>query len=96
MVSMLAAICSINTFADGAAEFKSRCAACHGKTGAGDTTIGKYLRVRDLGSTEVQMQSDDELLRVIEKGKGKMPAYEGKLSKAQMGEVVRYIRSLKK
>ena len=80
----------------GAEIFKTKCAACHGATGAGDTTMGKNLKLRDLGSPEVQKQTDDELANIITNGKGKMPKYDGKLTKEQITEVVKYIRTLKK
>ncbi len=80
----------------GEATYKAKCQMCHGATGAGDTTMGKNLKIRDLGSADVQKQSDAELDTVITKGKGKMPAYDGKLTKEQIGELVKYIRTLKK
>ena len=80
----------------GADIFKTKCAACHGATGAGDTTMGKNLKLRDLGSADVQKQSDDELANIITNGKGKMPKYDGKLTKEQITEMVKYIRTLKK
>jgi cytochrome c6 len=92
----LALVFSTYTFADGGADFKAKCAACHGATGAGDTTMGKNLKIRDLGSADVQKQSDDELNTIIAKGKAKMPAYDGKLSKEQITDLVKYIRTLKK
>ena len=93
----LALAFSTYTFADaGGDTFKARCAACHGATGAGDTTMGKNLKLRDLGSADVQKQSDDELTTIVTAGKNKMPAYGAKLSKEQIGEVVKFIRTLKK
>jgi mono/diheme cytochrome c family protein len=85
-------------FADSGAElYKSRgCSACHGKDGAGQTTMGKNMGVRDLGSADVQKQSDEELVTIITKGKGRMPAQERKLSRDQIRELVKYIRMLKK
>ena len=80
----------------GAELYKSKCASCHGPDGAGHTTMGKVLKLRDLGSADVQKQSDDELSRITTKGKGKMPAFDGKLKKEQIGEVVGYIRALGK
>lgn len=80
----------------GADLYKAKCASCHGASGAGDTTIGKNLKLKDLGSAEVQKLSDAELTSVIEKGKKPMPAYDGKLTKDQIQEVVKYVRSLKK
>jgi cytochrome c6 len=95
-VLALALVFSTYTFADGGADFKAKCAACHGATGAGDTTMGKNLKIKDLGSADVQKQSDEELNTAITKGKGKMPAYDGKLSKDQIGDLVKFIRTLKK
>jgi len=82
--------------ADGGAEFKTRCAPCHGEKGAGDTKLGEHLQVPNLGSSQVQQQTDAQLTEVITKGKGKMPGNEGKLSKDQINDLVKYIRSLKK
>ena len=97
VVLALALVFSVYSFADaGADTFKGKCAACHGATGAGDTTMGKNLKLRDLGSADVQKQSDDEITTIITKGKGKMPAYDGKLTKEQIGDIVKFIRSLKK
>ena len=95
-VLVLALVFSTYTFADGGSDFKAKCAACHGATGAGDTTMGKNLKIRDLGSADVQKQSDEELTTAIGKGKGKMPAYDGKLSKDQISDLVKHIRTLKK
>ena len=76
--------------------FKAKCAACHGPDGAGQTAMGKNLKLRDLGSADVQKLSDGELNTIIDKGKGKMPAYGGKLSSTQIDDLVKFIRSLKK
>jgi mono/diheme cytochrome c family protein len=89
-------ICSPFMFADAAADYKAKCAACHGASGAGDTTMGKNLKLKDLGSADVQKMSDEELVTTISKGKGKMPAYDGKLSKDQINDLVKLVRSWKK
>lgn len=100
MLTMLAvslALWSIPAAADdGAATYKAKCAMCHGADGKGDTPMGKKLGVRDLASPEVQKMSDDELTGIITKGKNKMPAYENKMSAAQIKDVVTYIRQLAK
>ena len=95
-VLTMALVFSTFTFADGGADFKAKCSACHGANGAGDTTMGKNLKLRDLGSADVQKQSDDELIGIVTKGKGKMPSYDGKLSADQIKDVVKFIRTLKK
>ena len=83
------------SLADGGADFKAKCAMCHGADGKGDTGMGKTLKLRDLGSADVQAQSDADLTGIITNGKGKMPKYDGKLSKDQIGDLVKYIRTLK-
>jgi cytochrome c6 len=80
----------------GDATFKAKCAACHGPDGKGETAVGKSNKVRDLGSLDVQKQSDDELSAIIGNGKGKMPAYGKSLNPEQIKELVAYIRTLKK
>ena len=76
--------------------FKTKCAACHGPDGKGEVPMGKKLGARNLSSTEVQGQSDAQLTDVLTKGKNKMPAYDGKLTKEQIGVLVAYIRELDK
>jgi cytochrome c6 len=81
---------------DGPTVYKSKCAMCHGADGKGETPIGKKLNVRDLGSPEVQKQTDPELTTIISKGKSKMPSFEGKLTAEQIGQVLAHIRDLGK
>lgn len=81
---------------NGPALFKQKCAPCHGADGKGDTSMGKALKVRDLSSDDVQNQSDAELTEITENGKNKMPAYKGKLTDAQIKDLVAFVRTLKK
>ena len=82
--------------ADGAALFKAKCAMCHGADGKGETAMGKNLKLRDLGSADVQKQTDADLKKVIEDGKGKMPPSKAKLAAGDADALVAFIRSLKK
>jgi len=80
---------------NGADTFKAKCAMCHGADGKGETAMGKTLKLRDLGSADVQSQSDSDLTNIITNGKGKMPKYDGKLTKDQIDDVVKFVRTLK-
>ena len=80
---------------DGAETFKGKCAVCHGADGKGNTGMGKSLKLRDLGSADVQKQSDADLVNIVTNGKDKMPKYDGKLTKDQINDVVKYVRTLK-
>jgi mono/diheme cytochrome c family protein len=96
-ILIIALLCSSSALADNGAEiYKKKCAACHGSTGAGDTMIGKNLRIRSLRSPEVQKRSDEELFKIIAKGRNRMPAFDHKLSREQIHDLVRYIRALDK
>lgn len=76
---------------DAAGTFKAKCAMCHGADGKG----GK-MGTRDFASPEVKAETDAQLTEIITKGKGKMPAYEGKLKDTEIKDLVAYIRSLAK
>ena len=79
-----------------AALYKTKCAACHGADGKGETSIGKTNKIRDLSSADVQQQSDADLSAIITNGKGKMPAYGKGLKPDQIKDLVAYIRGLAK
>ena len=80
----------------GSDTYRAHCSACHASSGAGDTMLGKNLKLRSLYSPEVQQQSDEQLFSIISRGKNRMPAYGRKLSQQQIEAVVKHIRSLKK
>lgn len=90
----LAVPCLTYAADSGADTFKSKCAMCHGANGEGK---GK---VPALTSATVQKMSDAEVKKTIENGtktaNGMMPKYGDKLSAAQIDELVKYVRSLKK
>ncbi|MEA2235317.1 MAG: cytochrome c6 [Thermoanaerobaculia bacterium] len=81
--------------ADGAATYKAKCAMCHGPDGSGATPMGKSMKLRDLRSPEVRKQTDAELAKITTDGKGKMPAYKGKLTDAEISALVAHMRTLK-
>ena len=78
-------------FADGAANYKAKCAMCHGADGSGSTPMGKKLELKDLKASKL---SEAEMTELVTKGKGKMPA--AKLSGAEIKEVVSYVRGMQK
>ena len=90
--ALAAVIVSAPLRADGAALYKAKCAVCHGADGSGQTPVGKSMRLKALGSKEVQKQSDQALIKIVEAGKGKMPAYRGKLSGDEIRQIVSYVR----
>jgi len=81
---------------NGEATYKAKCAMCHGGDGAGNTPVGKSMKVRSLKSTEDIKLTDAELFKDTKSGVGKMQGYAGKLTDAQINDVVGYIRTLQR
>lgn len=71
--------------------YKAKCAACHGATGAGNKAMG----TKPFSDPSIQGMSDADLAAAITNGKGKMPAYKGKLTDAQISGLAAYIKTLK-
>ncbi len=84
--------------AGGEATYAAKCASCHGKDGKGNAAMAKMFKVDnaalDLTDQATLAQKDDELIAVTAKGRGKMPAYAGKMTEAEIAEVVAYMRQL--
>jgi len=80
----------------GEALYKSKCAGCHAADGSGNSPAGKAMGVPDLSSPVLQKKTDAELIDSTTNGKGKMPAYKGKLTDDQIKGLVAYIRTLAK
>jgi cytochrome c6 len=83
--------------ADNAATlFTTKCAMCHGADGQGKTPMGTKFNIKNLVSPEVQKASVAELTQTITKGRNKMPAYEGKLTKDEIAQLAGYVKGLGK
>jgi len=87
---------SVRAQGDKATVYKTKCAMCHGPDGSASTPMAKSLKIRDFRLPEVQKQTNAELTQIITKGKGKMPAFESKVSKEQIEQLVAYVRELGK
>ncbi len=101
-VSIVAAglLClSVSAFAaDGKAVYEQKCASCHGKDGKGNPKMATVFKVDnallDMTKKATTDKSEAELVDVTKKGVGKMPAYEGKLTEAEIAASVSYMLSL--
>jgi mono/diheme cytochrome c family protein len=80
----------------GADVYKAKCAMCHGPDGLSNTPAGKAMKAASFKDPALIKASDGELFAGIANGKGKMPAYKGKLSDEQIKGVVGYIRVLQR
>ncbi|MGA9670956.1 MAG: c-type cytochrome [Terracidiphilus sp.] len=80
----------------GADIYKPKCAMCHGADGLATTPTAKNFKVLSFKDPVMVKASDAQLTGWIKDGKGKMPAYKGKLTDPQIKDVVGYIRTLQK
>lgn len=81
----------------GKAAYEKSCVGCHGKDGKGNPAMAKVLGEKGLDVTtkDATQRSDEQLLKVIAEGAGKMPAQKT-LSKEEQKQVLGYVRSLAK
>lgn len=87
---------SLAADAGGKAVYEKSCAGCHGADGKGNPGMVKALGEKglNLATKDTAQKSDEQLLKVIAEGAGKMPA--SKLSKDEQKQALSYVRSLAK
>ena len=80
----------------GKALFEKSCVGCHGADGKGNPGMAKVIGEKGLNivGKDTTTKSDDQLLKVIAEGAGKMPA--SKLTKDEQKQALGYARSLAK
>ena len=79
----------------GAATYKAKCQACHGPSGTPSAGMAKMMGIKAISSPEMKKLTEAEMIKATTDGKGKMPAFKGKLTDAQIKDVVTYFRTLK-
>ena len=75
--------------------YSKDCQSCHGADGAGGPVKledGTRLKVPSLREGHALRHSDEEFTKQITKGGDGMPAFEKRLSPAQINELIRFIR----
>jgi len=76
--------------------YKTKCALCHAPDGSGNGSVGTQLNVPNLRLRQAQALTSDQWTQITQDGKGKMPAYKGRLSDDEIKQVVIYVRELTK
>ncbi len=95
---LLAAMIAAPAFAQGpgADTYKAKCAMCHGADGLAATPMAKSMKVLSFKDPAMIKATDAQFIASTKDGKGKMPAYAGKLTDPQIKDVVEFIRTLQK
>jgi len=85
--------------ADGRADYRARCAACHAASPMHYPDLEKAwamkVNPKKLALSASEMNRE-EMIAITSKGKGKMPGYEDKLTADQISAIVDYILSVTK
>ena len=93
LVALMAASTMTTAFAQGADNYKAKCAMCHGADGLASGPAGKAMKVPPFTASKL---TEAEMIAETKAGKGKMPAFAGKLTDAQIKDVVAYVKTLEK
>ena len=98
LVAVMATTTMTAAFAQGsgADTYKAKCAMCHGADGLGATSAGKAMKIPSFKAPEVVKATDADLIAVTKNGKGKMPAYAGKIPDGDIKAVIGFVRTLQK
>jgi len=80
----------------GAANYKAKCVMCHGADGLATSPVAKSMKVLSFKAPEMVKASDAQLVASVKNGKGKMPAYHGRLTDEEIKGVISYVRTLQK
>jgi mono/diheme cytochrome c family protein len=76
--------------------FTENCATCHGRDGRARTFHGRLLGAQNFTDARWQTNtSDDEIIRAIKTGPKLMPAFQKKLSTAEIEALAAYVRTFK-
>ena len=81
----------------GKAVYEKSCAGCHGADGKGNEKMAKipgFEKGLNIVGAETKKKSDEQLLKLIADGAGKMPA--SKLTKEEQKQALAYTRTLAK
>ena len=73
--------------------YDAKCLVCHGATGLANSGIGKLEKVKPVTDPSVYNMPEAEMIREVREGAGKMEAYKGSLSDAQIKALVDYFRT---
>jgi cytochrome c6 len=76
----------------GEATYKAKCQACHGSEGVPNPGIAKMMGVKPVTDPAVKGLTEAQMIAATTNGKGKMPAFKGKLTDAQIKDAVDHFR----
>jgi mono/diheme cytochrome c family protein len=80
----------------GEATYKAKCQSCHGTAGVPNPGIAKAMGVKAATDPSVKSKTEAQMIATTTNGAGKMPAFKGKITDAQIKDSVDYFRTFAK
>jgi mono/diheme cytochrome c family protein len=80
----------------GEATYKTKCQSCHGTAGVPNPGIAKAMGVKPASDPSVKSKTEAQMIATTTNGAGKMPAFKGKITDAQIKDSVDYFRTFAK
>ena len=97
LLALVVAVAGSVGFAQSAGEavYKANCQSCHGSAGTPNPGIAKAMGVKPATDPDYKKTSEADMIAAVKNGKGKMKAFSGKLTDAQIKDSVDFFRSFK-
>lgn len=73
--------------------YKAKCQSCHGAQGVPNPGIAKAMGVKPASDPAVKSLSEAQMITDTTNGKGKMPAFKGKITSPEIKAAVDYFRT---
>jgi len=80
----------------GEATYKAKCQSCHGTAGVPNPGIAKAMGVKPATDPSVKSKTEAQMIAITTNGDGKMPAFKGKITDAQIKDSIDYFRTFAK
>jgi cytochrome c6 len=80
----------------GEATYKAKCQSCHGVAGTPTPRMAKAMGVKAATDPSVKSKTEAQMIASTTNGMGKMPAFKGKITDAQIKDAVVYFRTFAK
>ena len=74
--------------------YLNNCARCHGADGTSQTELGKLNDTPDISGGKARKMSTAKIVKLITRGRGSMPGFGKKMTKAQIASLANYVRGL--
>ncbi len=79
---------------DAKAVYDANCKKCHGVAGIpSKSMVTRFPKLATFDAAFFAKRSDDSVVKILEKGKDKMPAYKKKMTPAEIAAVAQYART---